>query len=792
MLVRTTALRLLPLLLPVLLAAACDPATDGDAGPNPGKDAGSPAEDAGQPPADAGGNPGDDGGAPEDGGPPPGEDAGNPGTDYPNETCATAEALTPGQTKSASTSGGNDDHQGSCGASATGPEVVYAVTLAEASGLVVEAGGYDIVLRVAQGGCEDTDELEGGCVDDTGSLSNERLAFPVLPAGEYFVIVDSYFSAGGDFDLDVEVIPGGYCGNDEIDLDAPNETPAEAASIGAGNVDTRDVDPVTDGAQPFDLQVCDGDVDYYLVGHMGGTLDVDVALVDGAGTLTAEVYAATLEDDGNGAKVITEGAKVADAPLQQLMDRGLYLVKVAGSGVAATGDHYYAAVTHECQADEADAVIPELDDGTLENVYFSFSDDTAAPVERRVCDGDTDTVLLEVATRADVQVTLANAAGLAVNLEQVVVQNGNRTTVPYTQGVGTATQGQDLVYTIGAVPPGTELLLSVAAPTGLAGEVAYSVAATFDRHPPANDTCDTAISLDAAADSAPVIGYTTGGNHEVAGSCNGDESATAGAPDVFYRFSLAQARDTEIRFDGRPFANISSFYGAVYLLAYPGSCPADLAELQRVPLDPSDPMSAPVCGSDSQFRLRVPGLSAGEYLLVVDGENFFGPEDGAFSLSVRSFADGFPPPLACVEATTQTLPGPGESVSFQVDTTVGIHELGPDEYSCSSFGGTGAERVISFTPLQNLTVNITASGTDGENGFDTLIVLQQGTCGTGPEVTWTSADGEVSACDDDSTPPGSLGSGLAGVPLVAGETYHLIVDGFSSEGTTTVTITAQQ
>lgn len=774
---------LLVALLSLLATACTPPATEGDAGSKPTADAGGGALDAGA---------GDDAGTPADDG---GTDAGDggdtePPVDYPNETCATAQALTPGTTVEASTAGGGNDHEGGCGSSATGPEVVYALQLSEDSGLVVEAEGYDIVLRLAQGGCEATDEIEGGCVDDSGALSAERLEYPLLPAGQYYIIVDSYFTEGGDFSLDVEVFPGGYCAGDAFDPD--DATAQGAVFAGSDDIDTRDLDPSTPEPEAVDLVLCEGDADWFLFGHMGGDVTLDVAQLMGAGAVTAEVYEATVTPDDLGGVTITEGMKLLDAPIDPAAElaRGYYLVKVTGTGQAGLGDSYAVAVTHECRPDLADDPLVDFDDTELSRAGLTLHDRPGAPIERSLCGDDTDSVVLESRYGGDVTLTLGGGAAINVDVGLIVEMDGAETVQPYGGTVDGQTSGDDLVVRIPGVPAGTRFFVTVSLDAGAPLDpMPYTLDARFG-DPPANEACDAAQALTAAPDAVAVPGSTLNGTSESAGPCNGDleaaELGRPGAADVFYTFSLAQNLDTDITFDGAldPDDPSYDFEGSVYLYVYPGTCPASLGDLALFSVTDADGMETPVCQAGEEFRVRIPQMPAGDYLLVVDGRyepaTSFSSEawtSGRFELNVQSYPDGFPPPVACQEATVQALPSPGGTVSFDVDTTVGINELEAADYGCLDYGARGKERVVELTPEQDLTVTIGTSV-----GFDTMLTLREGTCAAGTDL----------ACDDDSGVEGS-NSLLEGVQLTGGTTYYLFVEGYfaDSEGTTTVTITAQ-
>jgi hypothetical protein len=88
-----------------------------------------------------------------------------------------------------------------------------------------------------------------------------------------------------------------------------------------------------------------------------------------------------------------------------------------------------------------------------------------------------------------------------------------------------------------------------------------------------------------------------------------------------------------------------------------------------------------------------------------------------------------------------------------------------DDYS-SSCGGLGCPDVVySFTPAANTCVTISLCG----SSFDTVLQLYKASLGT-----------VVQACNDDYCQPKQ--AVLTQVPLEAGETYYIVVDGYGYHG----------
>lgn len=113
--------------------------------------------------------------------------------------------------------------RGSCGGN--GPERIYTFTLSESARLVATSEGFDTVLYLRGDAC-DGDEIV--CDDDimrpenTGSRINAGLL-----AGTYFLFVDAYDGAVGDFTLTIELTPRGT----DAGLPDAGPPPAPDASV---------------------------------------------------------------------------------------------------------------------------------------------------------------------------------------------------------------------------------------------------------------------------------------------------------------------------------------------------------------------------------------------------------------------------------------------------------------------------------------------------------------------------------------------------------------------------------
>lgn len=129
--------------------------------------------------------------------------AGGTGGSVQGVTCngQSVPELNNGEVVTGSTLQAPTDFEGGC-AETTGGEIVYAFELAATADVLVDTTlpgtNYDTVLHVRQGACEDATS-EVGCLDRG---VGDDLNLPGLPAGTYFVIVDSHTIANeGNFEL---------------------------------------------------------------------------------------------------------------------------------------------------------------------------------------------------------------------------------------------------------------------------------------------------------------------------------------------------------------------------------------------------------------------------------------------------------------------------------------------------------------------------------------------------------------------------------------------------------------
>jgi hypothetical protein len=111
---------------------------------------------------------------------------------------------------------GTSAYTGSCGIT-NGAESIFRVTLTGASTdlFITTHGNWDTVVYVRNGCCNG---VELGCNDDYDTSGLSALTLHALPAGTYYVFVDSTMGSGGAVDVDIygrgtTSLPGDTCGN---------------------------------------------------------------------------------------------------------------------------------------------------------------------------------------------------------------------------------------------------------------------------------------------------------------------------------------------------------------------------------------------------------------------------------------------------------------------------------------------------------------------------------------------------------------------------------------------------
>jgi hypothetical protein len=124
-----------------------------------------------------------------------------------NDSCAMPATLVPNMTQTVDVNAGNLDYVLSCASGAEGGDAVYTFTTTQAQRVTITADGVvaaDAVISLRGAPC-DQDVAEVDCVDSFGST--ESLDVLNLPAGTYFVVVQSYYDTDGEFGVGLTLAP---------------------------------------------------------------------------------------------------------------------------------------------------------------------------------------------------------------------------------------------------------------------------------------------------------------------------------------------------------------------------------------------------------------------------------------------------------------------------------------------------------------------------------------------------------------------------------------------------------
>jgi hypothetical protein len=755
---------LLSLCAVVVVAAGACPGPVGEGEGEGEGEAGEGEGEAGEGEGEAGEGEGEEG----EGEPPP------PPPD--NDLCGAAKPLTSGVSESGTTLGATD--QTPCAdadffepTDENGGDVVYAFTLGSERGVeIVLEGEFDGVLSLfaEAEGCGEVEDLAPDgrqtCVDATFDGAVESIRIGAVAPGNYFIVVES-FAEGGDFDITfTELEP--FCEGDANDLaeraDADgneivgDETPETAflLSRAAGNQAFTGNADTANPEDPTNLHLCDGDVDYHLIGHMGGVM----TLAATAGVV--EVRVANVDVEGSIAAnslLYTEGDVVAGLPGVDVdVPAGFYLIKVTEDAVLTGAQNvaYDLAVSHACVGDAFDLPLTPLDLGFEEQ-----QEPTALPLDeplaRSLCADDVDLFAIDVLFEGQLVLTYGGDVGRDVVIDVVSVDSAGVET-PVVDVVRVDDEANNtLTFTLEAVPG---LYRVTASAPGQISTGAYTFNVTLPGLDgvPANDTCAAATEL---VDGVAAGGRTVGATDDDRNSFCGFTFGEVPTHDVFFRFTLVGEADVEVEFEP-----LRDYGGSVTVYTLPSTgCPADLADL--VPVGGVD---EPACvQSFNPEPLRLPGLPAGDYLVLVDDSIDFFDEvslEGLFKVTYRVFPDGFPPPAACLVENI-------DAVDISLGGTL---EFAAADFFAGEIDGelcrqAGNEKVLSFVAPQNGTLVARTQQLEFDDGdFDTVLTLRE-----------TCDDPTDEQCDDDGPFDVDEFDSLLEAEVVAGVTYFLIVDGFS-------------
>lgn len=149
--------------------------------------------------------------------------------------------------------GYSNGQQGTCGGS--GRDRVYSITLPVAGRIIAELTGYDTVLYLRRV-CDDSGTQRACNDDDTPPGDAGSRITVTLPAGTYFLFVDGYDGAEGDFTLDLLI----DLFEEPMDAGAPDGGAPDGGAPDAATTDGGGLDGnVVDASSPADSEVDAGE-----------------------------------------------------------------------------------------------------------------------------------------------------------------------------------------------------------------------------------------------------------------------------------------------------------------------------------------------------------------------------------------------------------------------------------------------------------------------------------------------------------------------------------------------------
>ncbi|MGV3624301.1 MAG: hypothetical protein ACO1OB_26010 [Archangium sp.] len=687
-----------------------------------------------------------------------------------NDTCATARAILPsgsgGVSISAEPGQGIDDTAGSCNTS--GPELVYSFTTTSTQSLTVAVSPLSgsaarpvVYLR------SDCGMTQLAC--DAPTSGSASLSIASLPAGSYFLFVESANGAPGRVSLNVSLQPP--------TTSAPNTSCATAQSLGA------------DGTTTFRSVVVGNTV---LGANVETTLPTCSATARGAGNELW--YSYTLAAQSN---VTVVARPISGSTLRPVISMGAACANTgtvcqAASAAVATQVSIAGqpAGTYSIMIDSADGTTGafqlELDavpvvanDACSGATALSFTNDSATATGNTAWATNGNVAADQTPSCSDsargtgrdvvFSYTLSTARDVTI---AVTPTGANPTYQPVisvrSSSCSDATRGaeQGCVSPVAATagqlslvnqPAGTYFVW-VDGSQDTSGPFQVEVVTGAPTPPPANDTCATPEMLTFTNDVATVVGSTlqaandnSGG--DVSPTCN--PSAKQSGRDVVYSFTLSQPRD--VRFQLTPTSG-STLIPVLYVRR--GNCTSQL-------LSDEVTCQAAIGGVDTSLTR----LAAGTYFVFVDSS---ASTRGGFQLTVtQSAATAAPANDSCAGAQSLQF---SNDVATVTGSLVGADNSNSPTDNAPACGTDflprrfGRDVVYAYTLTTAHDVDVTVTPVGNTPWFPTLYVRAPNQCAS------FSAGFELTCVAETASRPLRIY-----LPNQAAGTYFLHVDSNSYE-----------
>lgn len=566
------------------------------------------------------------------------------------------------------------------------------------------------------------------------------------------------------------------CGADD-DVVEPNGSFARLILLGSTNFNT--------GAY-YELGSCLGDVDYLLIGHLGGRLSVAATGEVDLQVLPAMVdEAATRADYLSGERRVHVSASGSALSAFESVPAGFYLLRVAGKTRARA--LYSLALSHGCEGDGYDTpgVVDTSSFATVltPRMVTRFDQPYAEapePTSAKLCAGDVDAFQFRAQKAGAALIELGNAANIRATVTQLSATGVESALTGLEESVNAGTRS----VRVANLDPALTYVVRVAEISPSATTQNYTFRVRFDYQVVANDVCSMAQELPVRQTLTSVEADNIGTKSNVTSVCNGDAESTDPlllGRDVFYWVRLTTR--TSVSFDLASLIGDDAPFGSTTLYAAPGAiCPSTFDQLLPLGYDGRQAPNAQQVACANE-RLRISDVPAGDYLLVVDGSAGYGghgfvaqPTQGKYKLSTQAFARGFPAPEVCNSVAEIMLPARGSSASYQVTAAVESTEAFTEYGACTQYQAIhGGERVITFTATQSGTLSVRSAGLTGSSQapyFDSVLAIAQGACRAVSPTAFM-------ACSDDNAQ--SLDSEIT-ASVRAGERYFVVVDHWFTTG----------
>ena len=568
-----------------------------------------------------------------------------------NDTCATPDTIVFGTTTGGTLFDATHNYTGTCGGGG-GEDVVYTFTLAAPARIRATlsrtSGSFDPVMYLRSTCDAAGSELGGGCAD--ASASFEVVDIDEVPAGDYYIVVDSAGGTTGTFDLVVESLPVPPA-NDRCagSISLSSGVMSEGTTIAARDDTTGDcssggvevfydftisasqrvvVELASNTAQHaiYIQDECGNPVSQVACASTGG-LPESIEILD----LAAGTYTIIVEAEAAGGGTFDLTYTEYDPIPNDSCSSSLLLT----SGVPRTGDSTIGASddeTSSCGGASAPDIIYSYILASARQVDLVVTSDFDAAVSIR---GPSCTEELDEVECTDV---VGGAGSESINIR--------------TQAAGT-------YYVI------------VDGVGGASGLVDISL--TASEPPPAGDYCPEVTSLAEGTTTSELLSASYADDD--AGSCGG-----SGGADRVYSFTLSGEKQVDISTSAATFAHV------IYLVAT--SCAAGAEEDCAVATG-SDPFAA-----DLSFA----ALAAGTYYLFVDSTAGTGTFD--ITLTISGVAA---PPIndQCGSATAllAALPSAGTLADAVDDTST----------SCVGGGAGDVFYSLTLTDTSRLLAQVTST-----------------------------------------------------------------------------------